>query len=81
MKSAAKALAIAFCAVSAAITLLLLKLTIERARLPYENGRHFDPRNSVVYDEGAVMVYGLLGLASAIVTAIAVVIAARVWRR
>jgi len=72
-------LAAAASAVLAVLTALLIAVTVERARLPYENGRFFDPVDSVVYDEGAVPVYGLLALALAVVTAVACWATLRLW--
>jgi hypothetical protein len=63
-----------------AVSAFLIKLVIERARLPYENGRYFDPVESVVYDEGAVMVYGLLAGISVLATLGAIWVAHRASR-
>lgn len=45
--------------ISALITVLGGGILVKRIILPYENGRHLDVVKEVVYDEGAIIVYGL----------------------
>jgi hypothetical protein len=60
----------------------LLSQFLYRWLLPYnELGRYFDAENAVVYDEGAVVLYGSLFLLS-LALALAVVWATvKAWRR
>ena len=58
--------------VSTVLTGLLIALTVSRARLPYENGRYFDPRYSVVYDESAVTLCALMALLAALFSAVVI---------
>ena len=81
MKPIIKTLAVAGSLALAALTALLIKVTVGRANLSYENGRYFNAKDSVVYDEGAVVVYGLLAAVLALVTAVAVWGTARLWKR
>lgn len=81
MRSIIKTLAAAASLMLTALTALLLKLVVERAGLPYANGRYFDATDSVVYDEGAVVVYALLAAIFALVTAAAIWGTARLWKR
>ncbi|MEN0653215.1 MULTISPECIES: hypothetical protein [Hyphobacterium] len=64
-------------AVFAGLAILFAALTALRARLPYdEAGRYFDPADAVTYDQQAVLVYGVLAFAAAVVAVVAVV-----WKR
>ena len=64
-------------AVAAGLAILFAALTALRARLPNdEAGRYFDPADAVTYDQQAVLVYGMLAFAAAVVAAVAVV-----WKR
>lgn len=64
-------------AVFAGLAILFAALTAVRAGLPYdEAGRYFDPVDAVTYDRQAVLVYGVLAFAAAVVAAVAVV-----WKR
>lgn len=81
MRAVVKTLATVASIALAVITIALVALTISRARLPYENGRYFDPIDSVIYDESAVAVYGLLAAIFAIVTAVALCGTVRLWTR
>ena len=65
----------------AAITALLAWLSIDRARQPYENGRYYDPVDSVVYHEGSATVYGLMALSAALVAVLTIWGTVRLWRR
>jgi hypothetical protein len=65
-----KGLAVAVAIVLIGMTALLAAVAAQRASLPYENGRHFDVIYSVVYDESAVTLYGLLALGCAAVSAL-----------
>ena len=75
--------------ISLAITLMLLAcaaltgwLWRERAGLPYnEAGRYFDSDQGVVYDDGAVLVYGLFALAFAAMALMSALLTLRAWRR
>ena len=67
--------------VATVLTGLLIALTVTRARLPYENGRHFDARYSVVYDESAILVYGLLALLAGLFSAAVIFGTVRLWKR
>lgn len=61
-------------AVFAGLAILFAALTALRARLPYdEAGRYFDPADAVTYDQQAVLVYGGLALAAAVVAVVAFV--------
>ena len=60
---------------------MLVAVAVQRARLPYENGRHFDVIYSVVYDESAIKVYALLALACAAVSAALVFLTFRMWKK
>jgi hypothetical protein len=70
-------LAVAATVVLVGMTALLAALTLKRASLPYENGRHFDVVYSVVYDESAITVYGLLALACASVAGVLIFLTVR----
>jgi hypothetical protein len=73
-------LALALCLSAAA--LLFTRLWLYRASLPYNGqGRHFDAAHSVTYDDGAVLVYGLLALVFALPAMLTIFLAARAWRR
>ena len=48
--------------VCAFFTLLFGWVFYERNKLDYVGGRHFDSVNSVIYDAGGVLVYGLIFL-------------------
>ena len=56
---------------------LLLALATARYRLPYENGRYFDPETQVVYHVEAAEVYLISGV---ILTFAGLVIAMRAFR-
>ena len=81
MRLVVRALAIAAAVVLVGVTALLAILTIKRASLPYENGRHFDVVYSVVYDESAITVYGLLALASAAISAVRIFLTLRLSKK
>jgi len=81
MKRAIRIVAAAASLASAALTALLAALAMQRGGLPYENGRYFDAAESVVYDQGAVAVYALLALGSALVSALLIFATVRLWRR
>lgn len=63
-------------------TLLLASVWLQRMSLNYnEQGRYFDSAHSVVYDEGAIVFYGLL---TALMAALAIPVAFwtfKAWRR
>ncbi|MCF8879828.1 hypothetical protein L5876_08390 [Hyphobacterium sp. SN044] len=64
-------------AIFAGLAILFAVLTALRARLPYdEAGRYFDPADAVTYDRQAVLVYGVLAFAAAVVAVVPVV-----WKR
>ena len=67
--------------VLASLTTLLTTLTVEAARLPYENGRYFDLAEGVVHHDEAILGYGLLALVFGVGTAIAVWCTFRLWKR
>lgn len=68
-------------AVLTAAALLLGLLWLQRLTLPYnEQGRYFDAANSVTYDDGAVLVYGLLALLFALLAMLALFLMMRSWR-
>ena len=81
MRLVVKALAVAAAVVLVTLTALLAILTVKRASLPYENGRHFDVVYSVVYDESAITVYGVLALASAAISAVLVFLTLTPWKK
>jgi hypothetical protein len=56
-----KTLPTAFALLLTTAALLLARLWLQRLSLPYnEEGRYFDAAHGVVYDEGAIAVYGVL---------------------
>ena len=76
-----KAAAAITAALLSAATLLLGALSLHRASLPYnEQGRYFDRANSVVLDQGAILVYGLLTGLFAFAALGAILWARRAWR-
>ena len=81
MKTFVKALAAFVSLLLAAMSALLIKLTVGRANLPYENGRYFDTTDSVVYDEEAVLVYGLLAAIFTLATLGSIWATYRSWRK
>jgi hypothetical protein len=81
VRSVVRALAVTAAVVLIGLTALLATLAVKRASLPYENGRHFDVVYSVVYDESAITVYGLLALGSAAISAVLVFRTLRLWKR
>jgi predicted lysophospholipase L1 biosynthesis ABC-type transport system permease subunit len=64
-----------------AVTLFLGWLAFARARLPYENGRHFDAAHSVMLDEGAVTLYALLALGFGLLAALLSWLTRGLWKR
>jgi hypothetical protein len=81
MRLILKGLTLAAAVVLVGLTALLATLAVKRASLPYENGRHFDVVYSVVYDESAIAVYGLLALGCAMVSAALVFLTLRMWKK
>jgi hypothetical protein len=60
---------------------LLLAVGVNRSRLPYnEQGRYFDPRESVVYHDGARDAYLSLGAALALGGSLLVISPLIAWR-
>jgi hypothetical protein len=77
-----KAVSLLLSAVLLAMTALLAATYLERRSLPYnEIGRYFDPAYSVVYEQQAVAVYGILAAIFAVATAIVVWITLRLRPR
>lgn len=77
-----KTLLTATAAFLTAATLLLARIWLQRLSLPYnEQGRYFDAAHSIVYDEGAVAVYGLLTALFAVSTVVSLLLAFRAWPR
>jgi hypothetical protein len=81
VRSIVKGLAVAATVLLVVLTGLLATLAAKRASLPYENGRHFDVVYSVVYDESAITVYGLLALGSAAISAVLIFLTLRLWKK
>ena len=77
MRLAIKVLAVAIAIVLVGMTASLAAVAVQRARLPYENGRHFDVVYSVVYDESAIKVYALLALGCAAISALVIFLTLR----
>ena len=76
-----KALSLAIALVLVAAATLFVWLWRVRATLPYnEAGRYFDSTDSVVYDDGAVVVYGLLALLFTAAAVAATLWTVRIWR-
>jgi hypothetical protein len=77
-----KALLTATAALLTAATLLLARIWFQRLSLPYnELGRYFDEAHSVVYDESAIGVYGMLTALFALLAAVSLFWASRAWRK
>ena len=74
-------LALAAAVVLVGLTALLATVAVKRASLPYEKGRHYDVVYSVVYDESAIKVYGLLALGFAVISAALVFLTLRLWKK
>jgi hypothetical protein len=81
VRPALRAAAVAASLTLVALTALLTLLTVKRASLTYENGRHFDVVYSVVYDESAVTVYAVLALGCAAVSALLISVTVRLLKR
>ncbi len=52
---------------------------LNRASLPYENGRFFDEAEGVVYDDGAVVAYAALTVLLTMAAIAAMLWARRAW--
>jgi len=77
-----KALSLALTLALAACASLLAWLWRARAALTYnEAGRYYDGADGVVYDDGAVLIYGLLALLFGLLLLASVLMTARLWPR
>ena len=81
MRQVVRGLTLAAAVVLVGLTALLATVAVKRASLPYENSRHYDVVYSVVYDESAIAVHGLLALGCAMVSAALVFLTLRLWKK
>ena len=76
-----KAASLATALIAFTLALLLGRLWLRRAALPYnEQGRYYDAADSVVYTDGAVATYGMLAILGGAAAVAAILWAWRVWR-
>ncbi|HWT12762.1 MAG TPA: hypothetical protein VN231_08425 [Allosphingosinicella sp.] len=77
-----KGLVLALALLLAALALLSAVAWLRRADLPYnEEGRYFDPADSIVYSDSAVTLLALSTLALAAAALLALWWAVRTWRK